>query len=88
MTKTLTRTTINTIIERMLERLTEDERLDLTFDAFEEKYIYEDDLSIYKPVKPVLECFANKLDVNVDDLTIFLNPDNIFDYDEDLEKLY
>ncbi len=88
MTKTLTRETINTIITRALDRLTEDEREEMMFESFIDKYNYKEDLLTYIKDTEVLDKYATLLDVDVNDLTTFLNPYNVVDYDNDLEKLY
>ena len=88
MTKTLTRETIDTIITRALDRLTEDEREELVYDTYyEAEYIYEDDLSIYKPYTELLNKYAVALDVDVDDLATLLSPYNIIEYDDEVEKI-
>lgn len=88
MTKTLTRETIDTIITRALDRLTEDEREEMKFESFIDNYNYEEDLLTYKADTEILDKYATLLDVDINDLTTFLNPYNVIDYDEDLEKLY
>lgn len=88
MTKTLTRETIDTIITRALDRLTEDEREEMMFESFIDKYNYKEDLLTYIKDIEVLDKYATLLDVDVNDLTTFLNPYNVVDYDDDLEKLY
>ena len=88
MAKTLTREAIDTIITRALDRLTEDEREEMMFESFIDKYNYEEDLLTYITDTEVLDKYAALLDVDVNDLTTFLNPYNVVDYDDDLEKLY
>ena len=88
MTKTLTRETIDIIITRALDRLTEDEREEMMFESFIDKYNYKEDLLTYIKDTEVLDKYATLLDVDVNDLTTFLNPYNVVDYDDDLEKLY
>ena len=88
MTKKLTREVINTIVNRALERLTEDEREDMLFETYDEHYYYEDDLLTYTMRPNVIKHFADKLEVNTEDLTIFVNPNNILDYDDDHELLF
>lgn len=88
MTKTLTRETIDIIITRALDRLTEDEKEEMMFESFIDKYNYKEDLLTYIKDTEVLDKYATLLDVDVNDLTTFLNPYNVVDYDDDLEKLY